>query len=118
MPAELLTKRNHKKMHRRDRTYRRHVLVAVIPVGLLVLTSHAHSLAASRPDTFIEGNATTHAIQNLHKFKFDNTKILHIEQNYNKRLFIEMTEILKSKAVNFNTDISNLSHTYFNLICS
>ena len=60
----------------------------------------------------------THAIQNLHKFKFDNTKILHIEQNYNKRLFIEMTEILKSKAVNFNTDISNLSHTYFNLICS
>ena len=59
---------------------------------------------------------STQAIKNLHKFNFKNTKILSQEQNYNKRLFIEMSEILKHDTVNFKTDINNLSLIYHNNI--
>ena len=58
----------------------------------------------------------THAIQKLHKFNFNDVEILRQEQNLNKRLFIEMAEILNCKTVNFNTDISNLPNIYYNII--
>ena len=59
---------------------------------------------------------SSHAIENLHKFNFENTKILSQEENYNKRLFVEMAEILKHNTVNFKTDINNLSQIYHNII--
>ena len=53
-----------------------------------------------------------------HKFNFDNTRILEIEVNTNKRLMLEMIHIKKKLAlcVNKRQDINNLSALYCNLV--
>lgn len=58
-----------------------------------------------------------HAKQFNHKFNFDDTKILVKENNYRKRLLLEMVNIKKDKnAINFKTDIENLSFLYNGLL--
>ena len=60
----------------------------------------------------------THALDNLHQFNFNETKILVHEQNYKKRLFLEMAHIVKNDTINNRTDINNLADIYNNLIKS
>ncbi|KAI4468002.1 hypothetical protein MML48_2g00000902 [Holotrichia oblita] len=58
-----------------------------------------------------------HSKDRRHNFDFQNTKILKKENNYKKRLIYEMIYIKKDEnAVNFRTDIDNLSVIYNNLI--
>jgi len=59
-----------------------------------------------------------HSIINGHKFDFENTRILDIEQMTNKRLFLEMIHINKKfhLCVNKRLDIQNLSSLYSNII--
>lgn len=58
-----------------------------------------------------------HAVENNHKFDFNNVQILENEENYNKRLILEMIHIVKNdKAVNNKRDTEGLSNTYFNTI--
>lgn len=54
-----------------------------------------------------------HAIEENHKFDFENPQILDREQNYNKRLISEMIHIVKDRnAINNKRDVENLSTTY------
>ena len=56
---------------------------------------------------------TKHAIEKDHFFDFDKTKILANEQNYKKRLLLEMCHIVGTDdAVNLRTDVENLSKIY------
>ena len=58
-----------------------------------------------------------HAITYKHSFDFKNTKILDIENNLKKRLFLKMIHIQKENStVNYKTDIENLSAIYNNII--
>jgi GIY-YIG catalytic domain. len=76
------------------------------------LNSHKNDIKNRHQKTAL----ATHAIENLHRFDFDNVKILNHVPNYNKRLFTEMSQILNNNTVNFQTDIANLSNIYHNLI--
>ena len=59
------------------------------------------------------------AITNKHSFDFKNTNILDFENNFKKRLMLEMIYIQKENAsVNYKTDIDNLSAIYYNIIKS
>lgn len=58
-----------------------------------------------------------HTIKTKHTFDFHNPKILKKECHYQKRLVNEMIEIKRQKdAINFRTDIQNLSMFYNNII--
>lgn len=60
---------------------------------------------------------TKHKTQSDHEFDYSNFKILAIEENLNKRLFIEMASIFKQKnSVNQRTDIENLSNMYHGIL--
>ena len=69
-----------------------------------------------------KGNKTAlaeHATSYKHSFDFKNTKILHIENNLKKRLFLEMIYIEKeNSSINYKRDIENLSVIYNNIIKS
>jgi len=60
----------------------------------------------------------THHFETGHNFQFDDTTILHIENNYKRRLVSEVLFINKnlSKTVNFKSDTNNLSTMYSYLI--
>ena len=58
-----------------------------------------------------------HAYKFKHNFDFKEVKILEHEQNFKKRLCLEMIHIQKNiNSINFRTDIENLSDIYFNII--
>ena len=58
-----------------------------------------------------------HSKELRHNFDFENVKILKKENSYKKRLIYEMIYIKKeNNAVNFRTDIENLSIIYNNVI--
>ena len=60
---------------------------------------------------------STHALDNLHNFNFNEVKILEFENNSKKRNIKEMIHIKKTKnAINYRTDTDNLSTVYYNLI--
>ena len=64
---------------------------------------------------------STALAQHPHKFKhnfdFKEVKILEYEQNFEKRLRLEMFHIKKNNnSINFRTDIKNLSYIYFIII--
>lgn len=47
-----------------------------------------------------------------HNFDFNKVKILEIEENENKRLLIEVIQIIKKYSINFKSDIKNISKIY------
>jgi len=55
-----------------------------------------------------------HTFDTKHTFNYDNTKILHRENNFKKRITLESLYIQKNinNAVNFKTDINNLNKAY------
>ena len=54
-----------------------------------------------------------HAITYKHSFDFKNTKILDIENNLKRRLFLAMIHIQKENStINYKTDRENLSAIY------
>ncbi|HEY9486224.1 MAG TPA: hypothetical protein VIQ04_06255, partial [Nitrososphaeraceae archaeon] len=57
-----------------------------------------------------------HALNEHHHLDLEGTTLLRQEQNYNKRLFLEMAYILKNNSMNYRNDIDNLSTIYFNII--
>lgn len=58
-----------------------------------------------------------HAIEELHRFEFENVKILSNERNLYKRRFLEMCHIKTDKnSINNQEDIQHLSKIYFNLL--
>ena len=61
---------------------------------------------------------SNHSVTNNHQFDFDNVKILAIEKNLKKRLFLEMLHINKNiqVAVNKLNDIDGLSNIYTNIM--
>lgn len=65
----------------------------------------------NKPNTAL----SDHAVNNFHNFNFNSPKILHRENNLNKRLIYEMIEIKKSpKSINYKTDIEHLNSVYYN----
>jgi Reverse transcriptase (RNA-dependent DNA polymerase) len=73
-------------------------------------------LAIHKSDSRLERRRcalSEHVIDKGHHINFDQVKILHIEHNNTKRLFLEMIEISNSSsAMNKKTDIENLSQIY------
>lgn len=58
-----------------------------------------------------------HFVDKGHDFDFNNPKVLCNESIYNKRLFLEMVEILlQPNAINKRTDINDLSVIYSNVL--
>lgn len=58
-----------------------------------------------------------HARNSGHIFDYENARILEIENNYRKRLFLEMVHInLESKSINSRADINQLSTIYCNIL--
>lgn len=67
----------------------------------------------NKPNTAL----SDHAIDNLHNFNFNSTKIIHHESNLNKRLMLECLEIKKSPtSINYRSDLEKFNSTYDYLI--
>ena len=79
------------------------------------MLEHARSVKNKENKTALAEHATSYK----NSFDFKNTKILDIENNFKKRLFLEMIYIQKeNSSINYKTDIQNLSATYNNIIKS
>lgn len=62
---------------------------------------------------------TQHCSDLKHNPDFDNIQILQKEDDYDKRLLLEMLHIISTpvkKRINFKTDTDNLAHSYRNII--
>ena len=58
-----------------------------------------------------------HNIDTGHCFDLENTKILTTENNYKRRLILEMIYIkLNPDSINFKTVVNHLSQIYFNIL--
>lgn len=78
------------------------------------LCNHKNNVRNNKPDT---SALAKHAIENGHCFDFQNTKILTNENDFQKRLVLEMLHIAKEdNTINNRSDIQNLSRIYHNLI--
>lgn len=70
--------------------------------------------------TFVDNPKTAlavHHFENGHVFDFNKTRILDMEPNTKKRLFLEMSHIQKNcNTINLNTDTQNLNKIYHNII--
>ncbi|KAI4494771.1 hypothetical protein M0804_000972 [Polistes exclamans] len=60
----------------------------------------------------IKNSLAEHHFKTGHIFKFDETKILDKEDNWNKSNISEMYHITNNNTVNFRTDTNNLNSTY------
>ena len=77
------------------------------------INSHKRAIQKGSHETAL----SKHSINNLHKFDFENVKILAHESNTKKRLFKEIAWIKKTeKSVNNNEDIGSLSTLYSGII--
>lgn len=85
----------------------------------LYLHRRSINIATTAIKTFNDNpNAlVSHHLNTGHKFKFNNTKIKHYENNYLKKCILEIVEIKSdSQSINFRTDTQNISSSYPQLI--
>ena len=79
------------------------------------MLEHARSVKNNENKTALAEHATSYK----HSFDFKNTQILDIENNFKKRLFLEIIYIQKeNSSINYKTDIENLSAIYNSIIKS
>jgi len=82
------------------------------------IKQHSSNCNSTRKEQNNKTALSTHNIEQKHIFNFDDTSILHKEDNIYKRNIIEAVYILKNinSVVNFRSDADGISHFYNNII--
>ena len=85
------------------------------------ISSHKSDQKCRSKDTMPKTALAEHCIKEGHYADFDNVNILQKENNYSKRLMLEMLHIINvpvNYRINYKSDVDNCAHTYRNLIAN
>lgn len=83
------------------------------------ITGHKADLKTRSSSITQKTALSTHCANENHQPNFDNTRVLQRENNYHKRLTLEMLHINNvptTKRINYKTDTENIAHIYKHLI--